>query len=113
MATCSFQFVFFHLNKIQQAPEAPGHRVEPLRAGIRPPGVDQLGQIPIGEEAAAAADGGVVLLGDVAGGEVAHTQEVTGALDVALLLGREGGQTRGSEALLDTLPSCTSKTRSR
>lgn len=81
------QFTVCHLDKIKQAPEPPGHRVEPLGAGIRPPGVDQLGQIPIGEEAAAAANSGVVLLGDVAGGEVADTEEVTGPLDVALLLG--------------------------
>lgn len=99
-------FTVIYLDKIEQTPETPGHRVEPLWAGIRPSGVDQLGQVTVREVAAATANSRVVLLGDVAGGEVANTKEVAGTLDVALLLGREVRQARCSEALLYTLPSC-------
>lgn len=95
-----------HLHEIEQTPEAPGHGVEPLGAGVGPAGVHQLGQVAVGEVAAAAAAGGVVLLGDVARGVVADAQEVAGPFDVALLLGGEGGQAGRSQALLDALPPC-------
>lgn len=93
-----------YLDKVQQPAESPGDRVEPLRARVGPARVHQLGQVAVGEVAAPAV-GGEVLLSDVARGEVAHAQEVTGAPDVALLLGGEGGQTRGPHPLLGTLPS--------
>lgn len=80
-----------HLDKIQQAAKAPRNRVEPLRTGIGPLRVYQLGQVTVGEVAVAETSW-VVLHGDVAGGEVAEAQEVAGALDVALLLRREDRQ---------------------
>lgn len=95
-----------HLHKVEQAPETPGHRIEPLRTRVRPAGVHQLGQVAVGEVAAAAAAGWNVLLGDVAGGVVADAEEVAGAFDVALLLGRKVGQAGRPEALLDALPPC-------
>lgn len=81
-----------HLHKVEETPEPPGHRIEPLGTGVRPAGVHQLSQVAVREVAAAAANGWIVLLGDVAGGVVADAQEVTGSFDVALLLGRKGGQ---------------------
>lgn len=97
----------FHLDKIKQTSEAPRHRVEPLRPGVWPAGVNQLSQVSVGEVAAATTAHWVVLLGDVAGGEVTNAKEVTGALDVALLLGGECGQARCSQTLLATLSPWT------
>lgn len=74
-----------YLNKVQQAPEAPGNRIEPFRAGIRPLRVNKLSKVPICKVAVPEARW-VVLLGDVASGEVAQTQEVAGSLEVTLLL---------------------------
>lgn len=98
-----------HLDKVQQAAEAPGNRVEPLGTRIGPLRVHQLGQVTVGEVAVAEACW-VILHGDVAGGEVAEAQEVAGALDVALLLRREDGKSRGSQALLAALPAWRKKT---
>lgn len=93
-----------YLDKVQQAPEAPGNRVEPFRAGVRPLWVHQLGQVTVRKVAVSKARW-VVLQGDVASGEMAEAQEVTGSLDVTFLLRREDGQPRSSQALLAALPA--------
>lgn len=106
-------YTFSHLDEIEQTSETPRHRVEPLRPGIRPSWVNKLSQVTVGEVAAATTTWWVVLLGDVAGGEMTNAEEVTGPLDVALLLGGKCGQARRPEALLDTLPSCTHSAHSK
>lgn len=98
---------FSHLDKIEQTSETPRHRVQPLWPRVRPSGVYQLSQVAVSEVAAATTTWWVVLLGDVACGEMTDAKEVTGPLDVALLLGGKRGQPRCPKALLDTLPSCT------
>lgn len=95
-----------HLDKIEQTSETPGHRIEPLWPRVRPSWVNQLSQVTVSEVAAATTAWWVVLLGDVAGGEMTDAEEVAGPLDVALLLGGKCGQSRCPKALLDTLPSC-------
>lgn len=50
--SCVIALTFIHicslyLNKVQQAPEAPGNRIEPFRTGIRPLRVNKLCKVPI------------------------------------------------------------------
>lgn len=52
-ATTPASFTVGHLDKIEQTSETPRHRVEPLRPGVRPLGVNQLSQVTVGEVAAA------------------------------------------------------------
>lgn len=93
-----------YLDKVQQPSESPGNRIEPFRPGVGPLRVNQLGKVPISKVAVSDARG-EVLLGDVAGREVAETEEVACTLDITLILRGEDGQTRGSEALLTALPT--------
>lgn len=79
-----------YLDKFQQAPEAPGDRIEPFRARIRPLWIDQLGEVAVHKVAVSHA-WWVILLGDVAGGKMAKAQEITGSLDVTFLLRWEDG----------------------
>lgn len=93
-----------YLHKVQQAPEAPGNRVEPFRARIGPLRVNQLSKVTICEVAVSDACW-VILRGDVARSEMSEAQKIAGSLDVTLLLRREDGQPRSSQALLATLPA--------
>lgn len=104
------RIVFVYLDKVQQAAETPRDWVEPLWAGIGPVRVHQLSQVTVCEVAVPLA-WWVILLGDVAGSEMANAQEVTGAPDEALLLSREHGQPWNSQALLGALPTCRWETK--
>ena len=103
---CSLAMRRAYLHEIEQSTEPPGDRVQPLGPRVGPAWVHQLGEVTVGE-VGGSSSGRVVLLRDVAGSEVADAQKVAGTLDVALLLGGEGGQPRASQALLSTFPSWT------
>lgn len=42
-----YQICVVYLDKVQQAPEAPGNRIEPFRARIGPLWVNQLSEVAI------------------------------------------------------------------
>lgn len=102
--------LLLYLHKVQQPPEPPGNRVEPLRTRVGPLRVHQLRQVPICK-VTVPEPGRVVLLGDVAGGVMSEAQEVDGSSDVALLLRREDGQPRRAQALLAALPAWKSRSQ--
>lgn len=97
--------LYTHLDKVQHPSETPGHRVEPFWPRVRPSRINQLSQVTVGEVAVATAAWWVVFLGDVAGGEMANAQEVTGPFDVTFFLGSKGRQSGRPQSLLRTFPS--------